>query len=95
MPSSKYIPINCNLYDQLEAFAVQKTLLNLEVELDGSSKNFESVSFMNFITKKDGEYGVIKVGNEELILRLDKLISINDSKVRDEFGDSCFIPNKK
>ncbi|MGB0392021.1 MAG: Rho-binding antiterminator [Salibacteraceae bacterium] len=90
-----YTPINCNLYDQLEAYAVLKTPLTLDVELDGVSEILEGCLITDFKTQKEGEFAFVRQNEKQMKIRLDKIVSINNIKVIDEFGVSCSIPNKK
>ena len=90
-----YTPINCNLYDQLEAFSVLRTPLKMEIGTESITKTFEECLITNFKTQKEGEFAFVLCNGNEMKIRLDKIVSLNDSKVRDEFGVSCSLPNKK
>jgi Rho-binding antiterminator len=95
MKEEVYVPINCYLYDQLEAFAVLKTAVTVVYDMEGESTLLEHACFTDFVTQKDGEYGYISSNENNFKIRLDKLVSLNGSNVKDEFGHSCKIPNKK
>lgn len=91
MKTIKYIPINCSLYDQLEAFSVLKTPLRIEFSNTEVVEIIEEAFITDFKTQKDGEFAFISSGPNELKLRLDKIISINGTNVKDKFGVSCSI----
>lgn len=91
MSGKKYIPINCGLYDQLEAFAVKRDLLTIQFEEGSKTVVVDHVQILDFKTEKDGEYGILQTGKGNLKIRLDKLIAINGENLNNEFGESCTL----
>ena len=89
--SKKYIPINCGLYDQLEAFAVKKELLTIKYEEGSETLTQIDLLILDFKTKKIGEFGYFKLLNEEFEIRLDLILSVNGKSVKDEYGESCAL----
>ena len=71
--NEKYIPINCNYYDELELFALRKT--NCKIVLLGE-KEEETIQglIQNLYTRKGEEFMLLNDGKE---IRLDKIISVN------------------
>lgn len=91
METKKYIPINCNLYDQLEAYAVKRTPVEIDYLTEDGSTKTRSVIFVNFKIENDGEYGFLQSNGEELKIRLDRILTIDGNNLKDEFGESCAI----
>lgn len=89
MNTKKYTPIHCGLYDQLEAFSVLKTTLQIVYISSDKEQVVEEANIIDFKTQKDGEFALITSGEAQIKLRLDQIISINGSNVHDEFGNSC------
>ena len=83
------------MYDQLEAFSVKRTPLSIEYNSSSGIQKMESGLIMDFKTQNDGEYAFISSNESMTKIRLDNLVSLNGSNVRDEFGESCALPNKK
>lgn len=70
-----YRPINCNFYDQLEAWSVQKQQLTLVyLNEKREEQTIEGLLIKNLQTKKGAEYAHF---SNELILRLDQIISLS------------------
>ena len=89
---SPYIPINCSLYDQLEAFAVKRTIISVSFETTLDMADLPKAAFVNFKTEKDGEYGIISTPEGEYKIRLDFIKKLNGIAVKDKFGGSCSLP---
>ncbi len=76
---TKYSPIPCHFYDELESAAVKRTLSTIVYIDDEIEKTIEDyvVDFKN-INKE--EFAILKSG---LVIRLDKIISLNTLKLKD------------
>ena len=76
--SATYIPINCNYYDKLEAWAV----LRQDVVIDHWLENGEEAQLkgriVDFFIKEKAEYMKLADGQE---IRLDYLIAVNGEEV--------------
>lgn len=94
MTNQIYIPINCSLYDQLEAYSVLKTPLAIVFQNATKTETIEEALITDFKTQKSGEFAFITSRKMEFKIRLDHIVSINGTSLKDEFGDSCSIPNK-
>lgn len=94
MEKENYTPINCNLYDQLEAYAVKRTLLNIEFEDEKGNLIQQEMMFTNFTIENGAEYGFLNTKQGELKIRLDRIKTINGHNLIDEFGKSCTLPSK-
>ncbi len=72
--NNSYKPISCGLYDQLEAYAVKKTMLEI-VYLDENEEKTIKEYIVNFKTLNKEEYLILSNGLE---IRLDKVIKVSD-----------------
>ena len=70
MKPGKYIPIDCNFYDRLEAWATLGTVIEMNTAGDERLKG----RIVNLSTRKGVEYLQMQDGVE---LRLDEIKSIN------------------
>lgn len=77
-----YQPIDCNLHDQLESLAVQRTPSRIRY-LDADGKEREASGLIEDVYTDEGaEY--IRVNGGEVI-RLDRLILVDDGNQRTDF----------
>jgi Rho-binding antiterminator len=72
----KYIPINCDYYDELEALATIGKKVGIQF-LDGEAKVKVKAVIINLFTKDSVEYMTLDTGME---IRLDKLLEV-DGKI--------------
>lgn len=79
--ANAYIPVSCDLIDQIEIIATQKELAIITYLFDGKLHSQE-VILKTWLTRESKEYLVLQDGTE---IRLDKIFSINNQK----FHDSC------
>lgn len=76
--SDAYIPINCNYYDKLEAWAILKEEVKIHfLDSDGSEKELKG-RIVDFFIKEKAEF--MKLADEQEI-RLDHLLSVNGEAV--------------
>ncbi len=73
--NNPYKPISCSLYDQLEAYAVKKTLLEIKYIEDGAEKTIQDY-IINFKTLNKEEFLILSCGEE---IRLDKVLTIKEN----------------
>jgi transcriptional antiterminator Rof (Rho-off) len=92
MTERTYLPINCGLYDQLEAFAVKRIMVSITFESQANLHDFKDATFLDFKTQKDGEFAKLFANGEMYMVRLDYLKTINGIAVKDAFGGSCSLP---
>lgn len=71
--SDKYIPITCQLYDQLEEFAVKKSKVQITY-LDNYEEKVIEDLIIDFRTKNKEEYLILSNKQE---IRLDKILEIH------------------
>lgn len=72
-----YQCIGCNLYDELEAYAVKRTLLEVTfVDENGADERIEKFRIVDFETKNKEEFLLSDTG---LRIRLDRLIEIKNA----------------
>ena len=69
----KYIPINCDFYDELEALATIGKKVQM-VFMDGASKVETQGTIRDLYTRESVEYMKLDTG---LVIRLDKLVEID------------------
>ncbi len=72
----KYQPINCNVYDQLEAYATLKKEVEISYSKDNVEVNIRSV-IKDLYTRQKEEF--LLLDNEQEI-RLDHILSITPTK---------------
>ena len=80
-----YIPINCGLYDYLEAFATQKESIWISYQENGQTHQIFDI-IKDLTTQNHEEFLLLESGK---LLRLDQIISLND--VSFEQNTSCSI----
>ena len=74
-----YIPISCNYYDELEAFATLKQSCSiLYLDSNGLETSVQS-KIINLYTKEKIEYMELE---NNLTIRLDQLVSVNDKVLK-------------
>lgn len=69
---SDYTPIDCNFYDRLEAWSVQKELVN--IQLTDDDKPVQGLIIDLYIRNK---VEFLKL-DSEIEIRLDRIASVND-----------------
>lgn len=74
----KYIPINCDFYDEIEILAMRGTKCKI-VYQDKENEVLTIEGIINDVYAKNKEEFLIV--NKELKIRLDQLISIDDKMV--------------
>ena len=78
--NKKYIPINCDFYDEIELRALRGSVCMVVFRTeDGKEKTIEGV-IKNVFAKNKEEFMEMKSGE---LIRLDQLISIDGKKVPD------------
>ncbi|MEO0340938.1 MAG: hypothetical protein AAF242_17220 [Bacteroidota bacterium] len=75
---SKYVPINCNYYDELEAIATLRKKVEVEYYEQDQPTTIQNVMIKDLYTKNKEEFVVFDNG---LILRLDYLIKVDGKPV--------------
>lgn len=75
-----YTPINCNYYDKLEAYATLKTTLTIVYIEDAKTCKIHNTRIVTLFAKNHEEFLVL---DNEQIIRLDKLVSINGETIPD------------
>ena len=74
MKDTKYVPINCSYYDELEALATLKRKSVIQYhDLDGNETKIEGI-IKDFRADNGVEYMIMEDGKE---IRLDKLYAVN------------------
>lgn len=71
---NKYTPIDCNLYDVLEAMATQRKEVSLRYTGDHGPQEIKTM-ISNLVTRNKEEY-LITSQQEEI--RLDRIVAIDD-----------------
>ncbi len=75
MPLSKYQPISCSYYDQLESLATMRKRCEVIYYSDTDASQQDTIGYItDLYTKNDEEFMVLDTG---LTIRLDRLTSIN------------------
>lgn len=79
MESVPYKPIACSVYDVLEASAVKRSIVLLEI-LDGSTTRNRKAKILDLFSKEKVEYmkALDTESNEEFVIRLDAIRLITD-----------------
>jgi len=70
----KYIPIDCNYYDVLEAFATKRTLVDIQYRDDQQKPQRIQSKIVDFFILDKVEYLKLKEGQS---IRLDFLVAVN------------------
>jgi Rho-binding antiterminator len=74
MEKKTYVPISCSYYDELEALATFKKLVNIQyLDEQGAAQETEDV-IKDLFTKEKVEYMLLQSGNS---IRLDHLIKVD------------------
>ncbi len=69
----KYVPIDCNYYDRLEALAVRRKVVDIVYEVDGS-ECLTTSRIVDLYSKEQVEYMQLESGDA---VRLDDVISVD------------------
>ena len=69
-----YQPINCNYYDELEAMATLRKVVNIEFYGESGESLSHEGQIIDFRIKEGAEYMILKDGKE---IRLDDLIAVD------------------
>jgi len=77
-PNSSYTPISCDIYDHLEIWSMRRSHCRI-IYMDGEHELCIQGQIDNLQTKDSVEYLIMN----DLSIRLDMVISINDLKFRD------------
>jgi Rho-binding antiterminator len=83
-----YTPIDCDLYDYLEVWAMQKTIVNITYSVE-NDENIQTVisQIMTTKTKDKEEFIILKSGAE---IRLDRIIKIDQVNFSEGTGCTLF-----
>lgn len=77
MEENKYVPINCDLYDELEILAMHKQKAVIVYTDNGEEKTLQEALIKNVYSRNKVEYLLLETGAE---IRLDQLVMV-DGKV--------------
>ena len=78
MQNSSYQPINCNYYDELEAIAVRRRLVEIQyLDLEGNQQEVNT-RIVDFRTANKEEFAILENGLE---IRLDRLVQVDNKPV--------------
>ena len=80
---SDYQPIDCDYYDRLEAWATVGTTCAISFTDEGGQANQVDSKILDFKTEDGVEY---LIGEDNLQIRLDRLISVNGIPLADGRG---------
>lgn len=78
MQKSKYQPINCSYYDELEAIATLRKMVEVEYYDNNLPVKVNNVGINDLFTKESEEFVVLTNG---LTIRLDRLIQVDGKPV--------------
>lgn len=78
MQKPEYKPINCSYYDELEAIATLRKIVEVEYYEDNLPVKIEEVGILNLYTKNKEEFVVL---SNDLTIRLDRLIQVDGKPV--------------
>ncbi|MCI4668523.1 MAG: hypothetical protein MRZ79_10320 [Bacteroidia bacterium] len=73
-----YVPINCNYYDKLEAWAVLRKNVSIKRYFPDGSDGIVEGRIVDFFIREGAEYLKMADGHE---IRLDYLISVNGEEL--------------
>lgn len=76
---TKYNPISCSYYDELEAFATKKERCNIIYLSRGREAKIRDV-IVDFQIINEAEHMILTSGTK---IRLDTLVSVNDKRLDD------------
>lgn len=79
-PEQPYQPIDCNYYDRLEAWATLRTVCHILYRDENEQQKEVSAIIEDVYTAIKVEYMRLDNG---LVIRLDKLVAVNDIPVPD------------
>ncbi|SEM65800.1 Rho-binding antiterminator [Chitinophaga rupis] len=79
-PELPYLPIDCNYYDRLEAWATLRTVCRILYRDENDQQQEISAIIKDVYTAHKVEY--MRLDNGQVI-RLDKLVAVNDIPVPD------------
>lgn len=89
---SDYKPVNCGFYDFFEHFATLREKVTITYVLGEEIKKRQGI-ITDLTGGRAGEYLHLKTSTEEIKLRMDYIIAINDIKAAD-YGEQCGIDDK-
>lgn len=72
-PTNKYQNISCSYYDQLEAFATQRTRCSIMFKEEGNEQTTEGI-IVDLFARDGAEYLKLDSGT---VIRLDHIVSVN------------------
>ncbi|MFK2822409.1 hypothetical protein [Arcobacter sp. YIC-80] len=78
--NTKYKPVACHFYDELESAAVKRTLNKIIFINDKNQEETIEDLIVDFKTIKKEEFAILKSG---LQIRLDKIINFNELNPKD------------
>lgn len=73
--SNKYKPINCNFYDELEAYATLRKEVLVQYMVGGMMIKTESMIIKDFLTKNGEEFLISTKGTK---IRLDNIMAVTE-----------------
>ncbi len=86
MEEKKYIPINCDLYDELEILAMHKQHTIIVYTDRSEEKTLQEVLIKNVYTREKVEYLLLGSGLE---IRLDQLLSVDGKPFTGDRAKKC------
>jgi len=90
MEKKTYVPISCSYYDELEALATFKKLVNIQyLDEQGAAQETEDV-IKDLFTKEKIEYMLLQSGNS---IRLDYLIKVDGKALPHHCSFTQFFRN--
>ena len=73
-----YQSIGCSYYDQLEAYATQRTHCSIQIEENGNERTADGI-IVDLFARDGAEY--LKLDNGTMV-RLDHIVSVNGIKLK-------------
>ena len=86
MKGEKYIPINCDLYDELEILAMHKQKTVIVYIDNDEEKTLQEVLIKNVYSREKVEYLLLESGAE---IRLDQLVTVDGKPFTGNHGTKC------
>ncbi len=86
MKEEKYIPINCDLYDELEILAMHKQKTVIVYMDSGKEKTLQEVLIKNVYSREKVEYLQLETGTE---IRLDQLVTVDGKPFTGDRAKKC------
>ena len=74
----KYIPIDCNFYDRIEAAIVQRRIVRLEYRVASGQSVLAETMLKDTQTKEGEEFLLLPSGEQ---IRMDRIISLDGAPV--------------